>query len=185
MFHLIETLFNRFLRLERWSRDKTDIFVVRVSDSVSGLLYDQVNDRVLLIRQGRAPMVRDDNPDGHITELIAGRFDVSLGARALFVKEALEEAGVTLREEDVVLLNNGNPLAVSPGVLTERAYLAFAIIIPAMIDDLGDTGRGCADEGEDIERVWMDADHFCNTIHGDLRVFTLALYLRLLRETIP
>lgn len=180
-FRFMETLFNRWLTLERWIRGERDLFVVRVTDSVSGLLYDQDNDRVLLIRQGRAAMVRENNPDGSIVELIAGRFDVKLSARALFVKEALEEAGVTLSEGQVALLNDGRPMAISPGVLTERCTLAFAAITASQMDGKGDTGRGAAEEGEDIERFWMNAGKFIQGPHDDLRVFTLARFLQAYR----
>ncbi len=182
MFLFREILFNGFLKLERWIRGKHDIFVVRTTDSVSGLIYDEVNDRVLLIRQGRAAMVCEDNPDGLIVELVAGRFDVNLGTRALLAKESKEEAGVTLDEDSIVILNGGQPMAISPGFATERCYLAFAVIKSSQVDDHGDTGRGEATEGEDITRFWMRAEDFCNSTHEDLRVFTLMQYLTVYRS---
>ncbi len=158
------------------------ILAVRSSDSVAGLLYDRNNHRVLLIRQKRVPMEREDNPSGAITELVAGRFDVNLGPKALLVKEAKEEAGVTLREEDVVLLNKGKPMALSAGILTERCYLAYAEIFAAQVTE-GDEGYGVAEEGESITRVWVDASDFINGnhpgLHECLRTFTLAQHLRL------
>lgn len=112
-----------------------DLLVLRASDSVVGLLIDETNDRVLLVRQLRAPMVREDNLDGAITELTAGRFDVKLGPKALLVKEAREEAGVTLTEEEIELVNLGEPMALSAGILTERCFGGFAIIHPDRIDE--------------------------------------------------
>lgn len=174
MFDLIRVIHDQFLRLEEWWKHGSDkpTFVVRTSDSCSGLLYHRVRDCVLLVRQNRAPMIRDDNPDGEIVELPAGRFDRAVGPRALFVAEAKEEAGANLAEDDVELLNDGRPLAPSPGVLTERCYLAFAEIREEHLDD-GDT-FGLATEHEVTTRVWTPVQDFLRGPHEDLRVYTLA-----------
>ncbi|OGL95358.1 hypothetical protein A2348_01495 [Candidatus Uhrbacteria bacterium RIFOXYB12_FULL_58_10] len=184
MFNLIDTDFSGFLRLERWQKpgSKHTMLVVRTTDSVSGLLYDPANDRVCLVRQNRAPMVRDDNTEGLIVELIAGRFDRVVGAKALFVAEAKEEAGANIMEADVTLLNEGRPLAPSPGVLTERCILAFAEIREDQLDP-GET-FGVAAENERTHRVWMSTQEFLIGPHDDLRVYALAreLECRLLRR---
>lgn len=172
-----------FFTLESHAREGTPhrMLVLRATDSVAGLLYDRTNDRVLLVRQRREAMERSDNPDGFITELVAGRFDVKLGPKALLVKEAKEEAGVTLVEDDVRLLNGGKPMALSAGVLTERCYLAFAEITTDAVE-LDERTFGLAEEGEAIGRVWMDAQAFVDGLesgaHECLRTFALALYLR-------
>lgn len=172
-----ETLYDGFVKLESWDAGLPfDMIIIRASDSVAGLLYDATNDRVLLVRQQRAAMVRDDNPDGSITEAVAGRFDLNIGPRGLLVKEALEEAGVTLHENEIELLNDGVPMALSAGVLTERCYGAFAIIHPAKIAE-GDHGYGSEAEGEVISRIWMDAEDFINARHECWRVWAFAQYL--------
>lgn len=181
-FSLLETVFKGFCKLEKWAATGVDfaMMVLRTSDSVAGLLYDATNDRVLLVRQQRAAMVREDNQDGFITELVAGRFDVNLGPKALLVKEAKEEAGVTITEDDVQLLNNGAPMALSAGVLTERAFLAFAEIHPDKIAE-GDEGYGVGSEGENIGRVWMSAEEFIRATHECVRVLAAAQHLEILR----
>ena len=71
--------------------------VVYATDSISILLYNPDEKYLLLVRQPRAPMISPDNPEGYLVELVAGRFDVELGAKALAVKEAAEEVGATRR----------------------------------------------------------------------------------------
>lgn len=121
------------------------------------------------------------NPDGEMIELVAGRFDVKVGPKALFVKEAKEEVGAVITEDDVELLNEGRPLALSPGVLTERAYLAFVEIKESHL--LPGESFGVAEEGEVTNRLWMDENEFIAGPHADLRVYTLAreLETRLLK----
>ncbi len=184
MFRLFATLYTGFVSLEAWARgnETKPILVVRSTDSCSGLLYDRPRNRVLLVRQNRAPMVRDDNPDGSIVELVAGRFDRAVGPKALFVAEAKEEAGANITEEDVELLNGGRPMAPSPGILTERCTLAFVEIREEHLD-AGET-FGVAAEHEVTNREWMSVQGFLSGPHDDLRVYTLAreLECRLLRK---
>jgi len=150
--------------------------VVYATDSISILLYNPDEKYLLLVRQPRAPMISPDNPEGYLVELVAGRFDVELGAKALAVKEAAEEVGAIIEESDVILLNGGKPLALSPGVLTERAYLAMARVdVP--YGEATDRVFGAADEGEEIQRIFMRFDEITDYLNSgkceDLRVFTL------------
>ena len=177
-FTKADTLLKGFLQVEEWDGGLSfPLVVVRASDSIVGLLYDATNDRVLLVNQYRAPMVREDNPDGAITELVAGRFDVNLGPKALLVKEAEEEAGVKITEDEVELINLGVPMSLSAGVLTERCYGGFAVIHPDRIAE-GDEGYG-VDEGEQISRIWMSAESFISptTKHDCWRVYAMAQLL--------
>lgn len=184
-----QILYDGFFKLEGHHREGLpyQALVLRATDSVAGLLYDRAGDRVLLVRQKRVPMERPDNPDGSITELVAGRFDVKLGPKALLVKEAKEEAGVTLTEGGITLLNGGKPMALSAGILSERAYLAFAEISADKVES-GERTFGLAEEGEAIGRVWVDAQAFIAGIeegtHEDLRTFALALYLAEYRRSV-
>lgn len=181
---LKEVLFDGFVRLEAWSVEgfRFDHILVRSTDSVGCILVDPGRRRVLLVRQRRPAMLREDHPEGNVTELVAGRFDVDLGPAALAVKEAEEEAGVHLSESEVTLLNGGQPLALSSGVLTERSYLALAFISPAQVVGEDDEIRGVAEEGEAIQREWVDLDAFVDpdAVHDDVRVWGAACYLRAL-----
>lgn len=171
--------FKGFVTVETWNGGEPfDTEVLRTTDSVVGLLVDETNERVLLVRQRRAAMVREDNPDGVIVELVAGRFDVDLGPNALLVKEAREEAGVKLNEDDVELVNLGQPMALCAGVLTERCWGAIAFIKTDQISE-GDEGYGIVQEGESISRVWVPILEFVDPTarHDDWRVWAMAQYL--------
>lgn len=183
--HILRTerLHDGFCQLEAVYTDQSDapFEVLRTTDSVSVLLYDRLNDRVLLAKQSRVAMVRDDNPDGLIEEVVAGRFDLAIGARGLVVKEALEEVGVTLTEDEVFLLNDGLPMALSAGVLTERGYLAYAEIRPEQIET--EERVFGVDEHENITRVWVPVSELATRQYEDVRVFALVQwFLRKLEQ---
>ncbi len=152
--------------------------VLHAPDSVSILLYDNTSDRFRLVRQPRAAMIRPDNPDGMITELVAGRFDGDYTLEQLIIKEVWEEAGIDLPPRNVEILNNGVPMAVSAGATTERAYLAYAWFTPDMIVDEKKV-YGAPGEGEEITPVWIDADtlSLMQMDFEDVRVFALIYYI--------
>lgn len=165
-----------FVQVEHWDAGLSHMIeVVRTNDSAVLCVYDEVNERVLLVRQQRAPMIREDNPAGIIEELVAGRFDKSVGPMGLAIIEAMEEAGISLREEDVEIINSGIPMAVSAGVITERSYGMLAIIRPQQITE-GDDGYG-VDEGEEISRVWYSVQDFIDRVHSCWRVWGFAQYI--------
>lgn len=124
---------------------------VRVTDSVGFLAVDPVRRKAILVSQAREPMMRDDNPEGMLIEITAGRFDIKIGVRGLVVKEAAEELGVTIQKRDVKLLNGGKSLALSPGILTERQYIAyFEADLGERIDDRSQRVFGVEADGERI-----------------------------------
>ncbi len=171
---------NGFCTVESWLDSSGNTReVVRVTDSVSGLLIDLEGDRVLLISQEHVTQIRDENPTGIEIETVAGRFDVDLGPRALMKKEASEEARTAVEETDVLLLNGGRSMSLSSGILTERAFLSVTRIDAANVTG-PDTGLGNPLEGEYISRLWMPIDVFCDpaTIHDGVRTFAFAQWLR-------
>lgn len=172
-----EVLYKGFVCLEKLTVEDLPFnpIIMKTTDSVAVLLFDATNDRVLLVRQERAAMVREDNPDGLITEMVAGRFDVELGPKALLIKESKEEAGVEITEDEMELINGGVPMALSAGVLTERCYGGFAVIHPDKVSE-GEK-YGVVVEGETITRVWQSADDFIKGPHEDWRVWAFAQFL--------
>ena len=152
--------------------------VLRVGESACALFLDRASRRIILVRQPRPSMSAEDNPDGQITELVAGIMDDSGDARTLIAKEASEEAGITISPDRIELLNHGVPLAVAPGALDECSYLGFAEITPDELEP-GEHIRSAPDENERITRVYVSLDDLPDFICEDLRVLTLLLYLRL------
>ena len=152
--------------------------ILHVGYSACALFYEPATRRVILIRQPRAAMIAEGNPEGRITELVAGRMDDGLGPRALMAKEAWEEAGISVPEDRIELLNGGAPMAVAAGATDERTYLGFAEIASYEIEP-GEHVRGAPGEGERIRRVYLSLDDLPSTVCEDVRVFALLLYLRL------
>lgn len=87
--------------------DHGDREIVKTSNSVSLLIHDIVKRKIILLKQKREAMHRAHNPGSLIIESVAGRFDADFGVKELMVREAKEEAGVTLVESQIKLLNNG------------------------------------------------------------------------------
>lgn len=150
--------------------------IVHATNSVNVLFYNLAERYVLLVRQPRLAMASDDNPEGMITETVAGRFDLEIGAKGLIIKEAMEEAGVEVNEDDIEMLNDGLPMALSAGCTTERAYLAICPIDTSMVE-AQERVFGNAEEGEQIQRLFIPFDDLVDYQCEDLRVYTLLLYL--------
>lgn len=150
--------------------------VVRTTDSVSILIYDEINERIILVKQARASMMTNDNPEGLILETVAGRIDKPLPLEDIIIDEVLKEAGVRITKQDIVLLNAGQAMAVSAGAMTEKSYLAFVVIKPNQMEE--DRVFGDSDEGERIVRVCLSLDKLKTYICEDIRVFALIEYLR-------
>jgi 8-oxo-dGTP pyrophosphatase MutT (NUDIX family) len=149
--------------------------VIRATDSVNLLIFNKETRQIVLLSEPRTGMRAPDNPNGISTGSIAGRFDVDLTPEKLMVKEAEEEAGVTLAPEDITMLNNGQPMILSAGVLTEKAYLGIAIIDDSMIEQ-EERVFGADDEGESIRRVYIDLADLEDYVCESVRVFAMIQY---------
>lgn len=111
-------------------------------DAVTVLPYDPLRDRVLVVEQFRAgPLARGDRECWQI-EPIAGRVDPFETPETAAHREAVEEAGLTLRE--LLPVSSYYP---SPGAVSEYLYSYVALT------DLPDGSAGVfgvEDEAEDI-----------------------------------
>ena len=130
--------------------------VVVATDSVAFLVCNKDRDEVLLATHDRAPMMRPDNPRGTILEVGAGRFDIRIGVRGLVVKELKEELGVTATEDEVHMLNNEIPLALSPGVLTER-HTPISSVAAIDLEKLLARGEPLAEHGPKLVACLLNA----------------------------
>ena len=147
--------------------------VVRTTNAVAFLFADPVLKVVLLIEQCREAMVRRGNPRGVIVEVPAGRRDLKCGIKDLVVKEAREEVGKRIRVDQVKLLNHGIPLATSPGVLTERIWLAYiATDLRSCIKDSSKT-YGLVAHGERIRRRVVTYNELERMTFDDMKTFAL------------
>lgn len=148
---------------------------IETTDSVNVLLVELEARRVILTRQARVNMISPENPFGVTTETVAGRFDVALSPKALAVKEASEEAGAEITEEQVILVNDGIPMSLSAGAITERAYLAVVFLKPGQLES--EERVFGVDAGEHIRRVFLNFDELEDYVCDDVRVFALIQYL--------
>ena len=111
----VTTVYDGFCKVEQNPVDKH--IRVRTTDSVAVIVFNKLLGTVVFVKQCRWPMVREDNPEGEITEVVAGRFDYSVSVEDLVVNELKEEAGIEITPDQVKILNGGKPLALSPGIL--------------------------------------------------------------------
>nr|WP_269812805.1 NUDIX domain-containing protein [Pontibaca salina] len=142
------------------------------SRAVVVLPYDPVRDAVLLIQQFRAPLYINGDPAPWVWEPVAGQIDPGESPQTTAHREAMEEAGVTLRA-----LEPAGQVYSSTGSSTEFVYLFIGLADLSVRPEGG--GLDC--EGEDIlTRILsfeeliagVDAQHFC-----DLPLVTTALWL--------
>jgi len=104
------------------------------------LPYDVKNDRVVLLEQFRfGAMESAGSP--WLFELVAGMIEEGEVAEEVVKREALEEAGLTIKSCQFIM----NYLA-SPGGTTEQIDLFIAEVDSTLVGGI----HGLADEGEDI-----------------------------------
>lgn len=146
--------------------------VVSIGQSACVLPYDPQRKVALVIRLPRAPLVAEAITE-NLVEAPAGMLAKGETAETSIRREAMEEAGLELRELE--------PVAVcwpSPGVLAERTHLFLA---PYRAADRTGAGGGLAEEHESITveemplaRLWRDC---LGGALADLKTLTLVLAL--------
>ena len=170
-------VYDGFLKVDKVETTDGPREVVVATDSVAFLVYNKDRDELLFATQERAPMIRPDNPRGTILEVGAGRFDQKIGVRGLVVKELKEELGVTATEAEVQVLNDEIPLALSPGVLTERQYLAYVEVTSDRIDPAKRL-YGEHKEGEAITRQFVPVRDTLRIPIHDMKTWALLQWFR-------
>lgn len=154
--------------------------VVCTTNSVAFLIADPVHRVALLIWQRREAMRRRGNPRGNIIEVPAGRRDLKTSIKKLVAKEAAEEVGKKLDARKVKLVNRGVPLALSPGVLTERQWLAY---YETDLSSCLKKGRsrvfGLKAHGERIHRRVVTFDQLERMTFHDMKLFALVQWFLL------
>lgn len=125
-------------------------------DAVTVLPYDPVRDRVLLVEQFRVgPHLRGD-PNPWMLEPIAGRVDPGEQPEACAIREAWEEAALTI--SNLLSVSNYYP---SPGAVSEFVYSFVAL---ADLPD-GAAGLGGVDhEDEDIRSHVISFDRLMELV---------------------
>ena len=161
-------VYNGFIKIFREGHFE----IAQVTDSVAILIYDNSTQQIVLIKQQRYPMKSNANPQGYLLEVPAGRRDINCTVKQLIVKEVEEEVGIKITENNILLLNNGIPLALSPGVLTEKMFLAYVEVDSSQIEK-EERQFGNVNENEKIQRVFMSINELSGMVFEDMKTFLL------------
>ncbi|MDP3769988.1 MAG: hypothetical protein Q8R40_03580 [bacterium] len=172
-----KTVYQGFFSLDIIETSAGTREVLRTTDSVSILIYDSVNRRIVLVRQSRAAMMTDENPQGLITETVAGRIDKQWKLEDIIIDEVLKESGISITKDDIIMLNHGKPMALSAGAITELCYLACAVITPDQME-AEDRVYGDPEEGEQTTRVFVSVDELDTYMCEDMCAFALIQFLQ-------
>lgn len=142
-------------------------------DAAVVLPWDPVRDRVMVVEQFRAGPAARLDPDPFVLEPIAGRIDAGEGPEETMLREAVEEAGVTIRE--LIPAPHHYP---TPGIAAEYIYAYVGIAdLPDGCAGIG----GLPEEGEDIRGILMTREELTQAaltgriVNGPLLI--LALWL--------
>lgn len=136
------------------------------------LPYDPLRDQVLLVEQFRAPPFIMGDTSPWMWEPVAGVIDPGESAETTAIREAKEEAGVTIQQLEVVA--RAYP---SSGALAEFIHIFVGLC------DLSDIsgGGGMAGEGEDIRSRILSYEALMQGVDGqeykDMPLVMAALWL--------
>ncbi|TKB47199.1 NUDIX domain-containing protein [Thalassotalea mangrovi] len=149
-----KTVFKGFFRVDEW-HIQHELFAGGMSacftreifergDAVILLPYDKRQDKVLLVEQFRAGAVRNGE-DPWLLEPIAGMIEPGESPKDVAVREADEEAGLSISEDKLIFIME---YFSSPGGTSEKLFLYLGLCnLPATFDG---QLHGLDDENEDI-----------------------------------
>jgi 8-oxo-dGTP pyrophosphatase MutT (NUDIX family) len=153
--------------------------VTEMTDAVAVFVYHRTRG-ILLIEQDRSAMRGILNEKGTILEVVAGRLDhPGMTLHEIVIDELKDEAGVVVSEGDIVFLQD-IPLATSPGISTERMYLAYVQVDDTNLQGSDGDTFGLAEEGERIKRQWVSIDEAKRIQWNDLKSWALYQWFLLL-----
>lgn len=143
-----------------------------MGEAAAVLPYDPVRDAVLLIQQFRAPVYMGGTRSPWVWEPVAGMVDPGETPEETAHREAMEEAGLTLRHLEPV-----GPSYGSPGSLSDRLNLFVGLTEL----DLVTGASGVASEGEDIRSEILPWETFLSRLDAQaypvLPLMALGLWL--------
>ncbi|MEX2335155.1 MAG: NUDIX domain-containing protein [Pseudohongiella sp.] len=161
-----------------WSPDfNRELF--RRDQAAGVLLFDPVNDQLVLVEQFRVGLLDSMDQSPWALELVAGIIDEGESAQDMARREVTEEAGLTIAAPEFICHYFN-----SPGGSTERISLFYAEVDVAQAGGI----HGMANENEDIRVVVLSFDDAwaalrCGRINNAMAIIALQ-WLRLKRAGI-
>ncbi|HEY9049950.1 MAG TPA: NUDIX domain-containing protein [Gammaproteobacteria bacterium] len=126
-------------------------------DAVAVLLYDPVNDKLVMIEQFRIGAIGDE--DGPwLLEIVAGVVEEGESVKDVAKRECREEAGL-----DVHAFETIHTFYSSPGGCSEKIYILCGLVDSTKANGI----HGIADEGEDIKVSVLDYDEVVDLLESD------------------
>jgi GDP-mannose pyrophosphatase NudK len=119
-------------------------------DGAAVLMYNNVDRKILLIKQFRLPVLLNNHPDGFILECPAGMLD-ELEPEKAIIKEISEETGYQITQVEKIY-----EAFATPGAHMEKIHFYTAAYDPSMKTSIGGGQRS---EQEDILVIEFDFDH--------------------------
>ena len=119
--------------------------IVKRPDAVAILLINKTSDKVVLIKQFRAPVFAKEGGDGYVYEIPAGVMETDENPEETIIRETLEETGYRLGKPEHLLT-----FYPTVGILDERIHLYYGIVSD---DDKIEDGGGLDTEKEFIEII--------------------------------
>lgn len=152
--HSVETKYQGFFKMNEYrlqhklfSGKESETFsreIFERGDAVVVMAYDVEQDKLLLIEQFRPGAIRgDDSP--WLLEFIAGMFDENESPIEVAIREAKEEANISLNSADLQPIMQ---YLSSPGGMSERIHLYLAYFDSGQVED--GAVYGLPEENEDI-----------------------------------
>ena len=161
--HEIKTLYHGFFKMDEYhvshqlfKGGKSEVLsreIFERGNAVVLIPYDPVSDSVVLLEQFRPGALREgDSP--WLLEFVAGMFDEDEKPQEVAIREAKEEADLTINENEIIEVMN---YFSSPGGMSEYIHLLAAKVDQQYIEthlahsvNNIDKTYGLPEEGEDI-----------------------------------
>jgi len=136
----------RFQKFDGQMSEEITRFHYHRSDAVAVLIYDDANQRVLLIRQFRYAVYAKTG-EGWLTECVAGMMEENETPLEVAHREVFEETGLRLRQAELLA-----HYFFSPGGCSDRVHLYLGTVENS---DQPVGIAGLEGEGEEIQAEWV------------------------------
>jgi GDP-mannose pyrophosphatase NudK len=119
--------------------------VIKRPDAVAILLINKTTDKVVLIKQFRAPVFAKEGGNGYVFEIPAGVMEIDENPDETIIRETLEETGYKLIKPEFLLT-----FYPTVGILDERIHLFYGLVTT---NDKIEEGGGLDTEKEFIDII--------------------------------